>query len=214
MLSCCLVAKMCLTLQTAPCQALLSIGFPRQEYWSVLPSPPPGDLPHSGIETESPALAGRFFNTVPTRIHFFYVHVFKFSHPSLCLYANLIPSLPSFSARKHSESPSLKNPWLYWSWQEWDYCTCSLPKFSPGCAEILLHIRALEILLTVVKATFYIQWLPLTWLYAEWTRKTAVTLDDAVFGMGGFEYWVKLCRLTPSPIFRSQRSQKEWMVHI
>ena len=30
-----------------------SIGFPRQEYWSVLPFPPPGDLPHSGNKAKS-----------------------------------------------------------------------------------------------------------------------------------------------------------------
>ena len=42
------------------------MGFPRQEYWSGLPFPPPGDLPHPGIEPVSlmsPALAGRFFTT-------------------------------------------------------------------------------------------------------------------------------------------------------
>ena len=37
------------------------MGFPRQEYWSVLPFPSPGDLPHPGTEPVSPALAGRFF---------------------------------------------------------------------------------------------------------------------------------------------------------
>ena len=40
-------------------QAPLSMGFPRQEYWSRLPFPPPGDLPHPGIEPlslASPAL--------------------------------------------------------------------------------------------------------------------------------------------------------------
>ena len=37
-------------------QAPLSVEFPRQEYWSSLPFPPPGDLPDSGIETVSPAL--------------------------------------------------------------------------------------------------------------------------------------------------------------
>ena len=37
-------------------QALLSIGFPRREYWSGLPFPPPGDLSDSGIEPGSPAL--------------------------------------------------------------------------------------------------------------------------------------------------------------
>ena len=37
-------------------QAPLSMGFPRQEYWSGLPFPPPGDLPNSEIELGSPAL--------------------------------------------------------------------------------------------------------------------------------------------------------------
>ena len=38
-------------------QAPLSMGFSRQEYWSGLPFPPPGDLPDPGIEPVSPALA-------------------------------------------------------------------------------------------------------------------------------------------------------------
>ena len=42
-------------------QAPLSMGFSRQGYWSGLPCPPPGDLPDPGIESASPALAGRFF---------------------------------------------------------------------------------------------------------------------------------------------------------
>ena len=49
---------------TVACQASLSMGFPRQEYWSGLPFPPPGDLPHPGTEPtslSSPALAGGFF---------------------------------------------------------------------------------------------------------------------------------------------------------
>ena len=40
------------------------IGFPKQEYWSGLPFPPPGNLPAPGTEPmspASPALAGRFF---------------------------------------------------------------------------------------------------------------------------------------------------------
>ena len=41
-------------LWTVPCQAPLSIGFSRQDYWSGLPFPPPGDLPHPGIEHSSP----------------------------------------------------------------------------------------------------------------------------------------------------------------
>ena len=52
------------TLWTVAHQAPLPMGFSRQESWSELPCPPPGDLPHPGMEPESlvsPALAGRFF---------------------------------------------------------------------------------------------------------------------------------------------------------
>ena len=54
-----LVAKSCLTLVTpciVACQAPLSMGFSRQEYWSVLPFPSLGDLPVPGIKPRSPAL--------------------------------------------------------------------------------------------------------------------------------------------------------------
>ena len=44
------------TLRTIACQAPLSLGFSRQEYWSGLPCPPPGDLPDPGTEPRSPAL--------------------------------------------------------------------------------------------------------------------------------------------------------------
>ena len=44
-------------------QAPLSMGFPRQEYWSALPFPSPGELPDPGMEPTSPALAGGFFTT-------------------------------------------------------------------------------------------------------------------------------------------------------
>ena len=50
-------------------QAPSSMGFSRQEYWSGLPCPPPGDLPQPGIEPaslRSPTLAGRFFTTSAT----------------------------------------------------------------------------------------------------------------------------------------------------
>ena len=46
-------------------QAPLSMGFSRQEYWSGLPFPSPGDLPDTGIKPVSPALVGRFFTTAP-----------------------------------------------------------------------------------------------------------------------------------------------------
>ena len=56
---CCLVVKSCPVAHQSP----LSVGFPRQEYWSGLPSP--GDLPYPGIELMSSALAGGFFTTEP-----------------------------------------------------------------------------------------------------------------------------------------------------
>ena len=50
-------------------QAPLFMGFARQEYWSGLPCPPPGDIPNPGIKPVSlmsPAMAGRFFSTSAT----------------------------------------------------------------------------------------------------------------------------------------------------
>ena len=52
------------TLWTIAHQDFLSMGFFKQEYWSGLPFPPPGDLPNPGIEpgaSASSALAGEFF---------------------------------------------------------------------------------------------------------------------------------------------------------
>ena len=43
------------TLWTLAHQAPLSMGISRQQYWSGLPFPPPGDLPHPGTEPASPA---------------------------------------------------------------------------------------------------------------------------------------------------------------
>ena len=54
------------TPRTIAQQAPLSMGFSKQEYWSALPCPPPGDLPNPGIKPVSlmsPALADRFFTT-------------------------------------------------------------------------------------------------------------------------------------------------------
>ena len=51
-------AQSCLTAAswTVTYLAPLSMGFPRQEYWSELPFPPPGDLPDPGTEPTSPTL--------------------------------------------------------------------------------------------------------------------------------------------------------------
>ena len=47
------------------CSVAYDCDFSRQEYWSELPFPSPGDLPYPVIEPASPALTGRFFTFVP-----------------------------------------------------------------------------------------------------------------------------------------------------
>ena len=64
----CLVPKLCPSLydpMNCSPPAPLSLGFPRQKYWSGSPFPSPGDLPDPGIEPTSPAMAGSFFTTEP-----------------------------------------------------------------------------------------------------------------------------------------------------
>ena len=53
------------TLQTVACQAPLSMGFSRQEYWSGWPFPSPWDLPDPGNEPRSPALLA---DSLPTEL--------------------------------------------------------------------------------------------------------------------------------------------------
>ena len=79
---------------TVACQALLSMGFPRQEYQNGLPFPSPGDLPNPGIEPALPALAGRFFATEPagkpvvtSNCHFITPLSYQFGQRSLAGYS-------------------------------------------------------------------------------------------------------------------------------
>ena len=69
--ACVLSLQLCLTLLTPQTveETPLSMGFSRQEYWSGLPFPPPGDISDPGLETSSlpsPSLAGGFFTTTAT----------------------------------------------------------------------------------------------------------------------------------------------------
>ena len=61
----CSVVSDSVTPWTVACQALMSMGFSRQEYLSGLPFPSPGNLPQPGTEPMFPALAGRFFTSEP-----------------------------------------------------------------------------------------------------------------------------------------------------
>ena len=64
---------------TVAYQAPLSMGFSRQEYWSGLPFPSPGDLPNPGIEPRSPALEPDALTSEPPGKHEW---IFKFKLPA------------------------------------------------------------------------------------------------------------------------------------
>ena len=75
-----LVAKSHRTVMTpwtiAP-QAPLSMGFPREEYWSGLPSPSPGDLPNSGIKPGFPAFQTDSLPTEPQgKPSYIYIYIY------------------------------------------------------------------------------------------------------------------------------------------
>ena len=101
----CVCAQSCPTICAH--QASLCMGFSRQEYWSGLPCPPPGDLPYPGMEPVPPAslaFAGRFITASTTwealcSKHMFEIELFIFYFASC-----LIPQkqkLPSDQAGIH-----------------------------------------------------------------------------------------------------------------
>ena len=102
------------TLWTAARQVSLSMGFSRQEYWSGLPCPPPGDRPNPGIKPMSlmpPALTGGFFTTSATweaiKVQLLLLLLSRFSRVRLC-------ATPWTAA--HQASPSLGfSRQEYWS---------------------------------------------------------------------------------------------------
>ena len=75
---------------TAAHQAPLSMGFARQEYWSGLLFPSPGDLSNPGMEPMSPvslALAGRFFTTEsPGKPSYIHTHTHTHTHTYTYVY--------------------------------------------------------------------------------------------------------------------------------
>ena len=108
----CLVARSCptllVTLWTVVCQASLSMGFSRWEYWSGLPFPSTGDLPDSGIEPASP---------VAPALEWIIYH-WATRNALSCLGSH---SKLSFSGRSVNESHN-----------KWDICWLQNPKGLPG----------------------------------------------------------------------------------
>ena len=62
----CVLLSDSVTPWTVAHQAPLSMGFPKQEYWSGLSFPPPGDLPDPGIEPSSPVFPALQADSLPT----------------------------------------------------------------------------------------------------------------------------------------------------
>ena len=87
------------TLWTAACQAPLSMGFSRQEYWSGLPCPPPGDLPDPGIKPASPASSTSQVGSLPLshRVSLNQLQVYIYPLPFGPLYH--LPPHPSRSSQ-------------------------------------------------------------------------------------------------------------------
>ena len=83
-----LVAQSCPTLATpwtVACQAPLSVGFSRHEYWNGLPFPSPGDLHDPGIEPGSSALQVDSLQSEPPgnpqiHIYIFYIYLYIYTH--------------------------------------------------------------------------------------------------------------------------------------
>ena len=132
-------------------QAPLPMGFPRQENWSGLPFPSPGDLPHPGNEPASlgsPALSGRFFTTTlpgkpPIKTYCSQINkyiVFKQKYISLStrerlwilfIFSPYFPEFLNFSENKccfddqEKFQHSLENSLLAWFAYVWgSHCEC------------------------------------------------------------------------------------------
>ena len=68
-------------------QAPLPVGFSRREHWRGLPCPPPGDLPHPGIEAWSPALQADSLASKPPNkptIEYTCVYIYIHTHACIC----------------------------------------------------------------------------------------------------------------------------------
>ena len=123
------VSGVFVTLQTVVCQASLSIGFSRQEYWSRLPCPSPGDLHDPGTKPRSPALQedsspseppGKLENKIFIPVVELW-HTLNQSHQSLfrdSIYTNEIKNLVTMSL-SHWKTMSIVSAMQYWRFPRW-----------------------------------------------------------------------------------------------
>ena len=118
------------TLWTVVCQALLFVGFSRQEYWSGWPFPPPGDLPEPGLNLglfTPPALAGKFFTTSTTweAQCTWYVCYIYILYKYMCVYIYFLLEkkesinqifMTMYCPHKMLETDYIINQFNYWKW--------------------------------------------------------------------------------------------------
>ena len=110
MLSCFSCVQLSVNLWATARQAPMPMGFSRQEYWSRLPCPPPGDLPDSGTEhmsLMSPVLAGRF----PTNSAAWEAHTYN-KFPLYCIPSHSEHSVefPVLKVKVAQSCPTLCDP--------------------------------------------------------------------------------------------------------
>ena len=134
------------TLGTVVCQAPLSIGLSRQEFWSELPCPPPRDLPNPGIEPGSPALEADSLPPEPPGKPYISVYICH-THIYIHIYTErererstgtqwiILLSSPAFSF--YSEYPSI-------------HFMCHLTRFLPYVSSLILPFS-----LSRAKLSFY-----------------------------------------------------------
>ena len=97
--------------RTVACQAPLSIEFSRQEYWSRLPFPSPGDLLDLGIKLASPVLAGIFFTTEPTVEYYSAIKKNEIMPFVVTQMDPEVVTLSEISHRERSVSCNITNMW-------------------------------------------------------------------------------------------------------
>ena len=112
MLSCFSHVRLSATPWTVACQAPLSMRFPRQEYWSGLPCPPPRDIPDPGNKPMSPASPALQVNSLPTEP----------------------PGKPDPCCSLSTETPQIQVLLLSVSHVHISICMCDVAGF-PGCAD-------------------------------------------------------------------------------
>ena len=142
------LSNSCLTARTVTCQTSLSMGFPRQEYWSGLPCPPRRNLPDLAIKYvsfTSPALTGRFF-TISATWEAPYSHCYMYITETMCL------ELKGQKGRK-GRKQKLNQDWvfpfpliLYFAWvgHAWLSFTrmgSGLPLYKFFMADVISHHR-------------------------------------------------------------------------